>query len=72
MVRINDRMPNPCASCWITCRSSIPHDEKAYAAVLKEIKAAPTIYAKLSEIDHRAMKARGLGGPQGAAGPADG
>jgi L-fucono-1,5-lactonase len=59
MVRIHDKLP--------TLRIVLDHlpqldpdDEKAYAAVLKEIKGRATINAKLSEIDHRSMKARGL------------
>jgi len=59
MVRLHDKLP--------TLRIVLDHlpqldpdDEKAYAAVLKEIKGRSTIYAKLSEIDHRSMKARGM------------
>ena len=59
MVRIHDKLP--------TLRIVLDHlpqldpaDEKAYADVLKEIKSRGTIYAKLSEIDHRSMKARGM------------
>jgi predicted TIM-barrel fold metal-dependent hydrolase len=59
MIRINDKIPN--------LRIVIDHlpqldppDENAYAALLKEIHGRPSINAKLSEIDHRAMKARGL------------
>src|SRR3569833_3864679 len=61
MVQINDKMPN--------LRIMIDHqpqldptaqEEAGYKAVLKEIPGRPKIYAKLSEIDHRSMKERGL------------
>jgi predicted TIM-barrel fold metal-dependent hydrolase len=35
-------------------------EQAAYNAVLKEIHGRPNIYAKLSEIDHRTKKERGL------------
>ena len=59
MVRIHDKLPN-LRIVLDHLPQLDPADEKAYAAVLKEIKSRSTIYAKLSEIDHRAMKARGM------------
>ena len=61
MVDINDKVPN--------LRIVIDHlpqldptaqEQAGYDAVLKEIHSRPKINAKLSEIDHRSMKARGL------------
>jgi L-fuconolactonase len=61
MVKINDRVPN--------LRIMLDHlpsfdptqqQQAAYDAVLKEIHGRPNIWAKLSEIDHRTMPARGL------------
>ena len=61
MLTINDRVPN--------LRIVLDHlpqldptaaEQAGYDAVLKEIHARPMIFAKLSEIDHRSSKARGL------------
>jgi predicted TIM-barrel fold metal-dependent hydrolase len=61
MVQINDKVPG--------LRIVLDHlpsfdptsaQQAAYDAVLKEIHGRPKIYAKLSEIDHRTMPARGL------------
>ena len=61
MVKINDRVPN--------LRIMLDHlpsfdptqqQQAAYDSVLKEIHGRPNIWAKLSEIDHRTMPARGL------------
>src|SRR5258706_6769736 len=61
MVKINDKIPN--------LRIMLDHlpsfdptlqQQAGYDAVLKEIKGRPKIHAKLSEIDHRTMPARGL------------
>jgi L-fuconolactonase len=61
MLKINDKIPN--------LRIMLDHlpsfdptatEQAGYDAVLKEIHGRPKIYAKLSEIDHRTMKARGL------------
>jgi L-fuconolactonase len=59
MLHINDRLP-ALRIVLDHLPQLDPDDEKAYAAVLKEIKGRPAIHAKLSEIDHRSMKARGL------------
>ena len=59
MIRIHDKLPN-LRIVLDHLPQLDPDDEKAYAAILKEIKGRSTIYAKLSEIDHRSMKARGL------------
>ena len=60
MVKINDKIPI-FASCWIIAvLRSQPAQQAAYDAVLKEIHGRPNIWAKLSEIDHRTMPARGL------------
>ncbi|MCP5411211.1 MAG: amidohydrolase [Alphaproteobacteria bacterium] len=59
MITLNDRIPN--LRIVIDHLPQLdPDDEKAYAALLKEIHGRPNINAKLSEIDHRSMKARGL------------
>jgi predicted TIM-barrel fold metal-dependent hydrolase len=61
MVKINDKIPS--------LRIMLDHlpsfdptqaQQGGYDAVLKEIHSRPKIYAKLSEIDHRTMPARGL------------
>ena len=59
MIRIHDKLPN-LRIVLDHLPQLDPDDEKAYAAVLKEIKPRTTINAKLSEIDHRSMKARGM------------
>ncbi len=59
MVRIHDKLPS-LRIVLDHLPQLDPEDEKAYAAVLHEIKGRATIHAKLSEIDHRAMAARGL------------
>jgi len=59
MITLNDRIPN--LRIVIDHLPQLdPDDEKVYAALLKEIHGRPNINAKLSEIDHRSMKARGL------------
>jgi predicted TIM-barrel fold metal-dependent hydrolase len=59
MIRINDKIPS--LRIVIDHLPQLdPDDEKAYAALLREIHGRPKINAKLSEIDHRSMKARGL------------
>ena len=59
MIRLNDKIPN--LRIVIDHLPQLdPDDEKAYAALLAEIHGRPKINAKLSEIDHRSMKARGL------------
>ena len=59
MIRLNDKIPS--LRIVIDHLPQLdPDDEKAYAALLKEIHGRPNINAKLSEIDHRSMKARGL------------
>lgn len=61
LVRLNDKIPS--------LRIVIDHlpqldptvsEMDAYSSALSEMHGRPTIYAKLSEIDHRSMKARGL------------
>ena len=61
MVKINDKVPN--LRIMIDHMPQLdptPQEEAGYKAVLKEIHGRPKIYAKLSEIDHRSMKERGL------------
>lgn len=59
MIRINDKIPS--LRIVIDHLPQLdPKDEKAYAVLLNEIHGRPNIHAKLSEIDHRSMKARGL------------
>jgi predicted TIM-barrel fold metal-dependent hydrolase len=66
MVKINDKIPN--------LRIMLDHlpsfdptqaEQAAYNAVLKEIHGRPNVWAKLSEIDHRTMPARGLAAHKG-------
>jgi len=61
MVKINDKIPN--LRIMVDHLPSLdpkPEEQAAYDAVLNEIHGRPNIWAKLSEIDHRSMKARGL------------
>jgi predicted TIM-barrel fold metal-dependent hydrolase len=61
MLKINDKIPKlRIVLDHIPSFDPTPAEQGAYDAVLKEIHGRPTIYAKLSEIDHRTMKARGL------------
>jgi len=61
MVKINDKIPNLRIMIdHLPSFDPIPEEQAAYDAVLKEIHGRPNIWAKLSEIDHRTMKARGL------------
>jgi len=61
MVKINDKIPNLRIMLdHLPSFDPTPEQQKAYDTVLKEIHGRPNIYAKLSEIDHRSMKARGL------------
>jgi predicted TIM-barrel fold metal-dependent hydrolase len=61
MVQINDKVPNLRIMIdHLPQLDPTPQEEAGYKAVLKEIHGRPKIYAKLSEIDHRSMKERGL------------
>src|SRR6185312_12462114 len=61
MVEINDKVPNlRIVLDHLPQLDPTPAEEADYKALLKEIHGRPTINAKLSEIDHRSMKARGL------------
>jgi predicted TIM-barrel fold metal-dependent hydrolase len=61
MVKINDKVPGlRIVLDHLPQLDPTPAEQPGYDAVLKEIHGRPKIYAKLSEIDHRAMKARGL------------
>ncbi len=61
MVKINDKIPSLRIMLdHLPSFDPTPAQQAGYDAVLKEIQGRPTIYAKLSEIDHRSMKARGL------------
>jgi predicted TIM-barrel fold metal-dependent hydrolase len=61
MVQINDKVPNlRIVIDHLPQLDPTPQEQAGYDAVLKEIKGRPKINAKLSEIDHRSMKARGL------------
>ena len=61
MVKINDKVPGlRIVIDHLPQLDPTPQEQAGYAAVLKEIHGRPKINAKLSEIDHRSMKARGL------------
>jgi L-fuconolactonase len=61
MVKINDKVPGlRIVLDHLPSFDPAPAQQAAYDAVLKEIHGRPKIYAKLSEIDHRTMPARGL------------
>ena len=61
MVKINDKIPNLRIMLdHLPSLDPTPAQQAAYDAVLKEIQGRPSIYAKLSEIDHRTKKERGL------------
>jgi L-fuconolactonase len=61
MVKINDQVPGlRIVLDHLPMLDPTPAEQAGYDAVLKEIHGRPMIYAKLSEIDHRSMKARGL------------
>jgi L-fuconolactonase len=61
MIEINDKVPNlRIVLDHLPQLDPTPAEEADYKALLKEIHGRPKINAKLSEIDHRAMKARGL------------
>jgi len=61
MLTISDRIPSlRIVLDHLPQLDPAPAEQAGYEAVLKEIHGRPQIYAKLSEIDHRDMKARGL------------
>ena len=61
MVKINDKIPNLRIMLdHLPSFDPTPQEQASYDAVLKEIHGRPNIYAKLSEIDHRTKKERGL------------
>jgi L-fuconolactonase len=61
MVKINDKIPNLRIMLdHLPSFDPTPAQQAGYDAVLKEIHGRPMIYAKLSEIDHRTKKERGL------------
>jgi predicted TIM-barrel fold metal-dependent hydrolase len=61
MIRINDKIPNLRIMLdHLPSFDPTPAEQAGYDAALKEIHGRPKIYAKLSEIDHRTKKERGL------------
>jgi predicted TIM-barrel fold metal-dependent hydrolase len=61
MIEINDKVPGlRIVLDHLPQLDPTPAEEADYKALLKEIHGRPKINAKLSEIDHRSMKARGL------------
>jgi L-fuconolactonase len=61
MIEINDKVPSlRIVLDHLPQLDPTPAEEADYKALLKEIHGRPKINAKLSEIDHRSMKARGL------------
>jgi predicted TIM-barrel fold metal-dependent hydrolase len=61
MIKINDKVPNLRIMIdHLPSFDPTPEQQKPYEDALKEIHGRPNIWAKLSEIDHRTMKARGL------------
>ncbi len=61
MVKINDKIPSLRIMLdHLPSFDPTPAQQAAYDAVLKEIHGRPNIWAKLSEIDHRTKKERGL------------
>jgi len=61
MVKINDKIPTlRIVLDHLPSFDPKPEQQASYDAVLKEIQGRPKINAKLSEIDHRSMKERGL------------
>jgi L-fuconolactonase len=61
MVKINDKIPNLRIMLdHLPSLDPTPAQQASYDAVLKDIHGRPNIYAKLSEIDHRTKKERGL------------
>ena len=61
MIKINDKVPNLRIMIdHLPSFDPTPEQQKDYEDALKEIHGRPNIWAKLSEIDHRTMKARGL------------
>jgi L-fuconolactonase len=61
MIKINDKVPSlRIVIDHLPQFDPAPGEQAGYDAVLKEIHSRPKINAKLSEIDHRSMKARGL------------
>ncbi|HEV2275185.1 MAG TPA: amidohydrolase family protein, partial [Acidobacteriaceae bacterium] len=54
VVKVNDKVPNlRIVLDHLPSLDPAPDDQNAYDAVLKEMHGRPTIFAKLSEIDHR-------------------
>jgi predicted TIM-barrel fold metal-dependent hydrolase len=61
MVKINDKIPSLRIMLdHLPSFDPKPEEQAAYDAVLREIHGRPNIWAKLSEIDHRTMKEKGL------------
>ena len=54
IVRVNDQVPNlRIVIDHLPSLDPLPDEQDSYNAVLKEIRDRPTIFAKLSAIDHR-------------------
>jgi len=61
MVKLNDKIPNLRIMIDHTMHYlPKPEERAAYTAVLKEIKARPNIWGKLSDMENRDIPARGL------------
>ena len=61
MIQINDKVPSlRIVLDHLPQLDPTPAEDADYKALLREIHGRPKICAKLSEIDHRAMKERGL------------
>ncbi len=61
IVKINDKIPNLRIMLdHLPSFDPTPAQQASYDAVLKDMHGRPSIYAKLSEIDHRTKKERGL------------
>jgi L-fuconolactonase len=61
MLKINDKIPSlRIVLDHLPSFDPTPAQQAGYDAVLKEIHSRPKIHAKLSEIDHKGMAARGL------------
>jgi L-fuconolactonase len=61
IIRLHDKIPNlRIVIDHLPQLDPTPQNQAAYDAALKEIGARGTIYAKLSEIDHRGQRAAGL------------
>jgi predicted TIM-barrel fold metal-dependent hydrolase len=61
VVKLNDKVPHlRIVIDHLPSFDPKPEEQASYDAILKEMHGRPDIYAKLSEIEHRGEKARGL------------